>query len=305
MSGAPAAKRSRTDPSQLSDKKLRRLEKNRESARECRRRKKEHAQNLQRQINRLENENLQLRLQLKIGDEAEKQDEADQLKVSEGLEQMLRSGASESEIWATIEEFKEKYADYGRDRRSSIQFHLEKIERLLRPTTTTTVAMRAIENSSKEDEKAPAATNGEAESTCKSNQKTKTKSLFSLLASYLEIDDEQNQLLNDSRNVAKELDKTYVQSIKLVSELQGRLRQDGADLDQQFMEVAQILNPSQLAKFVIWVQNNPACMHMLNALWQKTFTYELKKDDKADAETDADEGGDEKSDKKVVKSENP
>jgi hypothetical protein len=104
-----------------------------------------------------------LRLQLKIGDEAEKQDEADQLKVSEGLEQMLRSGASESEIWASIEEFKEKYADYGRDRRSSIQFHLEKIERLLRPTTTTTVAMRAIENSSKDEEQAPSGGKGEGE----------------------------------------------------------------------------------------------------------------------------------------------
>ena len=37
------------------------------------------------------------------------------------------------------------------------------------------------------------------------------------------------------------------------------------------MQVAQILNPSQLAKFVIWVTNNPACMHMLNALWTKTM----------------------------------
>ena len=149
---------------------------------------------MQRQINRLENENLQLRLQLKIGDEAEKQDEADQLKVSEGLEQMLRSGASESEIWASIEEFKEKYADYGRDRRSSIQFHLEKIERLLRPTTTTTVAMRAIENSAKEDTPPASTTTAEGEATAASNKKTKTKSLFSLLSSYLEISDEQNEV---------------------------------------------------------------------------------------------------------------
>jgi hypothetical protein len=42
----------------LSEKRLRRLEKNRLSARECRRRKREATEHLQRQINRLEGENL-------------------------------------------------------------------------------------------------------------------------------------------------------------------------------------------------------------------------------------------------------
>lgn len=50
----------------LSEKKLRRLEKNRLSARECRRRKREATENLQRQINMLEGENLRLRLQLQV-----------------------------------------------------------------------------------------------------------------------------------------------------------------------------------------------------------------------------------------------
>ena len=50
----------------LSEKKLRRLEKNRLSARECRRRKREATENLERQINMLEGENLRLRLQLQV-----------------------------------------------------------------------------------------------------------------------------------------------------------------------------------------------------------------------------------------------
>lgn len=51
---------------QLSEKKLRRLEKNRLSARECRRRKREATENLEREINVLEGENLRLRLQLQV-----------------------------------------------------------------------------------------------------------------------------------------------------------------------------------------------------------------------------------------------
>ena len=55
------------DGEPLSEKKLRRLEKNRLSARECRRRKREATEDMQRQINMLESENLRLRLQLQVG----------------------------------------------------------------------------------------------------------------------------------------------------------------------------------------------------------------------------------------------
>ena len=58
---------------------------------------------------------------------------------------MLKSGASDPEIYNSIEVFKEKFADYGRDRRSAIEFHLRNAERLLMPTTTTSIAMRALE----------------------------------------------------------------------------------------------------------------------------------------------------------------
>ena len=54
------------DGEPLSEKKLRRLEKNRLSARECRRRKREATENMQGQINQLEGENLRLRLQLQV-----------------------------------------------------------------------------------------------------------------------------------------------------------------------------------------------------------------------------------------------
>jgi hypothetical protein len=51
---------------QLSEKKLRRLEKNRLSARECRRRKRDATEDMEREINVLEGENLRLRLQLQV-----------------------------------------------------------------------------------------------------------------------------------------------------------------------------------------------------------------------------------------------
>jgi hypothetical protein len=64
----PTLHRVGKDGEPLSEKKLRRLEKNRLSARECRRRKREATENMQGQINQLEGENLRLRLQLQVSD---------------------------------------------------------------------------------------------------------------------------------------------------------------------------------------------------------------------------------------------
>ena len=69
----------------------------------------------------------------------------EQEKVTEGISMLLESGASEAEMYENIEKFKEKFADYGVDRRSAIDFHLRNIERLLMPTQTTTIAMHALQ----------------------------------------------------------------------------------------------------------------------------------------------------------------
>lgn len=137
------------DKTQLSEKKLRRLEKNRLSARECRRRKKLATQELQQKIKEIEQENLCLRLQLQIGQEAEDHSQAEQDQVTEILGQLLQKGSSENEIYSVLEEFKEKFADYGRDRRSSIEFHFQNILKLLMPTLNNSsgaaLAMRALQ----------------------------------------------------------------------------------------------------------------------------------------------------------------
>jgi bZIP transcription factor. len=71
----------------LTEKKIRRLEKNRLSARNCRRKKKEYTLNLQREIMMLEGENLRLRLQLQIGQEAGQSTIKEQEKVTEGIDE--------------------------------------------------------------------------------------------------------------------------------------------------------------------------------------------------------------------------
>lgn len=300
----------------LSEKKIRRLEKNRISARNCRRKKKEVALNLQREINILESENLRLRLQLQIGQEAEQLTKEEQDRFSEGLDSLLKSGASDSEIYLNIEDFKEKYADYGRDRRSAIDFHLRNVERLLLPTTTTTVAMRALgetrvsssaASSDNQTQTGPievteistdaisandnlitnhnletakdnlnfeenTASSASSSSKATTNLTTKQqKSLFQYLVNYLKVTPAQAAALKDSRHVAKELDSALVKSLSMVQELRETLTQCTDDLDAEFTTIRSILTPRQAAKFLVWVANNDACMHMLNELWRRQY----------------------------------
>jgi len=103
---------------------------------------------MQSQITILEGENLRLRLQLQVGEEAEQSNNQQQIDSTKVLDELLKSGkASESEIYAKIEEYKEKFADYGRDRRSAMEFHLRNVERLLMPTQTTSFIMNTLKDS--------------------------------------------------------------------------------------------------------------------------------------------------------------
>lgn len=307
---------SQHQPQTLDEKKLRRLEKNRLSARECRRRKREATEQRLRDIAVLEKQNLQLRLQLRVGAEADQLLNTEQQQTTATIQELLSKKASEADIYSCLEEFKEKYADYGTSRRSSIQFHLQQIEQLLLPTQTTSVVMHVIQGTpgtaplqsvgkgvthGNDQDQKPAALPQDSQLTLppitpsslpnptaasipstdapqqQQSQQLAPKQLFEYLVRYLQVTPEQAQQLKDSRFVAHEMDHILHQTRQVVQELKQRLAATGDDLDTEFRNVRSILTPTQAAKFLVWVSENDACMHMLNELWNQV--YEKNHDD--------------------------
>ena len=208
------------------------------------------------------------------------------------MDLLLKSRASESEIYEQIEFFKEKFADYGRDRRSAIEFHLKNVKRLLMPTSTTSVAIRALsgglfggETQQQHQQQSPVSS---SESEMVTLQKPPSdpitaiatipplepKALFHYLVQYLEVTPEQAMELKDSRQVAKELDSVLAEVMNVLQQLRQLLTQCNEDLEHEFSNVRSILTPTQAAKFLVWVANNSACMHMLNELWSKVYQAE-------------------------------
>lgn len=224
-------------------------------------------------------------------------------------------------MYAKIEEYKEKFADYGRDRRSAIEFHLRNIERLLMPTQTTSVVLASLQfneeptpaklpqqPSTVPSTAVPAAIVSSAQVTPQTSDATTpeltsstvpvapsssstplkvppnltAKSLFRHLSTILEVTPEQAAALKDSRFVAQEMDECLKASLVVLKELRERLAQCGEDLEAEFTNVRAILTPTQAAKFLVWVANNKACMHMLNELWNKVYPPEDGVDDSGD-----------------------
>jgi hypothetical protein len=97
------------------------------------------------------------------------------------------------------------------------------------------------------------------------------KALFRHLVKILEVTPEQAAALKDSRFVAQEMDEILKDTLSVLTELRSRLTQCGEDLETEFNNVRTILTPSQSAKFLVWVSQNKACMHMLNELWSKVY----------------------------------
>jgi hypothetical protein len=100
---------------------------------------------------------------------------------------------------------------------------------------------------------------------------TDNKALFKHLVKILEVTPEQAAALKDSRFVAQEMDEILQETLSVLTELRSRLTQCGEDLETEFNNVRSILTPSQSAKFLVWVSQNKACMHMLNELWSKVY----------------------------------
>ena len=110
------------------------LERNRRSARECRKRKKERVAELEARLQRLEQENMQLRVQLRVGRETDEKETEEKWRITNLLGDMIKNGEKDESIAETIEMFTERYADYGKERRVACRYHLDYLEKLLVPT---------------------------------------------------------------------------------------------------------------------------------------------------------------------------
>lgn len=100
---------------------------------------------LEARVQDLESENGSLRLQLQMGQESKLKEEEEKAVMCKKMKELVGAGGREQELADMIQTFGERYADYGKDRRSLLQYHIEQAERLLTPTQVTKMCMWSLQ----------------------------------------------------------------------------------------------------------------------------------------------------------------
>lgn len=280
---------------EMLEKRKRRLEKNRQSARDCRRRKKEHMADLQRRISQLEARNLELRLRLKVGKESESKIREEQMKK---IDEMVKNLSSEKELSRLIEEYKEKFADYGRDRQSALQWHIGEIKKLLLPTTTTQFVLWIL---SQEDNfyHSPQSTmvfgppahpvgapGGGGGMRGGPGDLSPPKEVFAspqadiplpprpefwqVFNRMVGLNGVQFDELRSRRDLVASMQQEVDSDLESVDQLQILLATKNETLQSEIQSITALLTPTQIAKFIVWIEQNPAVVHLLNQLWDLT-----------------------------------
>lgn len=237
------------------EKRKKRLARNRESARECRRRKKAKQVSLKQQIAQVEAENLQLRLKLQMESESLNYD-GECAEITNRLESMINESASEATIMKELAELQERYSDYGRDRRSAINFHMVHLKKCLRPTHVTQSLLWLLSVAAKKP-------------TGSGSKNSKCTDLYSGLLASLQLSSEQVRKVDDLANseILPELNSASERSDAMLGRLSELVSEKNDSLDSEMNELGKILSARQIAKFILWIDQNPVCMQMLEALW--------------------------------------
>lgn len=81
-----------------------------------------------------------------VGPESIKQQQEEAANMFNKLGVLISEGASDAEIKKSVTELQERFADYGRDKRSAVSFHITQLQRCLQPTQTTKTILWLMNN---------------------------------------------------------------------------------------------------------------------------------------------------------------
>jgi len=104
------------------------------------------------------------------------------------------------------------------------------------------------------------------------------KELLIFILAYLEITPEQSQFLYESEGVMHDLDDYLRQAKSMMNEMRSQFIETAEDLETHYESMGSILTPTQVAKFLLWIDKNKACVHMLDELWKRTFPINTNDD---------------------------
>ncbi len=206
---------------------------------------KEKMNDLSDRVSALEQENLQLRLQLKVGRETLDRDQQEKDLIVERLSELVANNGGEEETSSVLRSYAKKFSDYGSERSGSVMKHTDQLTRLLNPTQVTKMTMWALCQSDDFFRL------GEC-----SDLDDVGESIWSIITKMLQLTDEQQDKIKSHRNEAKRLSKDWRFTLRECEALNKAVVRKNQALAEEMKELNDVLTPTQLAKFLLWVNSD-------------------------------------------------
>jgi hypothetical protein len=214
-------------------------------------RKKTKAMGLEQQVKMLEEENLSLRLQLKVGKESVKQDEQKKDDLLAKISFLMENNGPEEELKGALKSYVVRYSDWSADHEETVDNHMMQIQKLLAPTKVTKLCLWVL--SQDEDFFKPVLSPNE--------------SLFHIMTEVVEASLDQAEEFKNYRHNARILTKGLRFSDRECEDLRLRLKRKNRTLAEEMHELQDILTPQQFGKFVLWANRNPQLIEALKKEW--------------------------------------
>lgn len=242
------------------DRKRQRKEKNREAARKCRKKRKEEVNSMQEKLKSLEEENVKLRA-ISAG---QVKPEADMMtrkrQLIEELEELLEKDADEQVVMEKIQDYAVKFGSSGDQRRADLKQALDRLEELVRASNAKKLAFFTVEQVD------TANAGSQPEGSLSPNDR---QSAAAMLFKEIGFTEEQRAKLRSRKLRIQDMQQEIQQSVQMVRNLRSKVEAQQLILSEQMSQLMAILRPAQAAKFLLWIKNNPACMALLQKLWDQ------------------------------------
>eukprot|EP00002_Diphylleia_rotans_P018984 TRINITY_DN3668_c0_g1_i1.p1 TRINITY_DN3668_c0_g1~~TRINITY_DN3668_c0_g1_i1.p1 ORF type:complete len:442 (-),score=89.75 TRINITY_DN3668_c0_g1_i1:145-1470(-) len=226
-------------------KRSKKLEKNRESARQCRRRKKVYIQSLEEKVNRLSGRIQDLQQEYWFTKEKLREE---QRKVAIALEGLVHGKDTEKDCAVLLSRFSDICYKQGQ---SAILYHLEQVKELLIPAQQLKFILWGLD---------------QHDEFYDMGSKTSGGTIWSMLSEELGWTDEQRERLVQYRDFIKVQNKELTSCIQKFDHLRDEICHRLDSLQRNMNEIRTLFTPQQQAKFVVWVEQNQAVMKMLNSV---------------------------------------
>ncbi|KAK8823072.1 hypothetical protein WA538_002223, partial [Blastocystis sp. DL] len=253
------------------EKKKLRLERNREIARNCRKRQREKMEQMEEEVKRLREEHEELVFLLRKGVDGDNRENERRRQLKRMRE--MKDTASEAELKQMMEEYIVSWQDYGQERHRTVKYHLDRLKALLLPTNLT----KALTSWSGEKEDSLSTVDSFRDyitdlQDLPSNEEfphriVKEQGIWSLICREMEFTPEQQKSILGAKALIQTQRRNLQETLSMLNQLQTKIDDNMKTMKEMVDRYMNILKPSQQIAFLTWIEENQACMFMLNSIW--------------------------------------